>query len=88
MDGTLKFLAGVMIGALAGAVAGILFAPDSGSKTRKRISKEVGKLKDELVETTEKRFAEIKKDFDKIAGEYTSAAKEKISKITKSSSLN
>lgn len=32
-----KVLLGVLAGAAAGALAGILFAPEKGSKTRKRI---------------------------------------------------
>lgn len=34
-----KFLAGIIAGLGTGAILGILFAPDKGSKTRKRILK-------------------------------------------------
>jgi gas vesicle protein len=33
----LKVAGGVLAGAAAGAIAGVLFAPDSGQKTRKKI---------------------------------------------------
>jgi gas vesicle protein len=43
-----KIISGVLIGAAAGAVLGILFAPDSGIETRKRISERSNDLADNL----------------------------------------
>jgi hypothetical protein len=36
-----KVVKGILAGAVAGALLGILLAPDSGDKTRKKISKKV-----------------------------------------------
>jgi gas vesicle protein len=55
-----KVLLGVLGGVAAGAIAGILFAPAKGSKTRKRISnKGAGYVKD------------VKEKFDKVTKEFS-----------------
>jgi gas vesicle protein len=64
-----KVVLGLLVGATAGALAGILFAPAKGSKTRKRILRKgedyVDTLKDkldDLLETTNKKFEKVKKE--------------------------
>jgi gas vesicle protein len=58
-----KVLLGVVIGAAAGATLGVLFAPDKGSVTRKKLSREGRRGIESLKET---------------AGEYVSAMEEKV----------
>jgi gas vesicle protein len=52
MNNTGKIVTALAAGAVAGAVLGILFAPDKGSETRKKIS-DAGK---KLAEGVEKNF--------------------------------
>jgi len=46
-ESTSNFLLGLLAGAAAGALVGILFAPDKGSKTRENIKKKLLDLSDE-----------------------------------------
>lgn len=43
-----KVLLGLLAGAAIGAIAGILFAPDKGSETRKKIKESTSDLGDQL----------------------------------------
>jgi len=43
-----KIMIGFLAGAAAGVLAGVLFAPDKGTETRKKISKKSGDVADSL----------------------------------------
>ncbi len=58
-----NLLTGVLLGAAAGAVLGILFAPDKGSETRKKIAQKGRDLSDNL----KSRFSELE---EAIADKY------------------
>jgi gas vesicle protein len=45
---SVKLVAGLLISAAAGAIIGVLFAPDKGTETRKKISKKGTDLTDSL----------------------------------------
>ncbi len=66
-----NFLAGIVVGAIVGAAMALLYAPQSGEKTRKLIAKKAKEIK--------KEFPEIKDKVQKAFGE----AKEKATKVAK-----
>ena len=48
MNSDLKVLGGFLLGVAAGALAGILFAPDSGFKTRRKIAHTIQDWEEDL----------------------------------------
>lgn len=61
-----SLIMGVLGGVAVGAVLGILFAPDKGTETRKKITKKGKDLKDNLKDTAEKykgKFSETVEGF-------------------------
>lgn len=68
MDNTGKVLFAALVGAAAGAVAGVLLAPASGEETRKKLREEGERIKDDvskkvesLAEGGKEKIEEIKK---------------------------
>jgi gas vesicle protein len=60
----------LLTGFLAGVVAGILFAPDKGSETRKKISQKGKDLKDrfnDFVDSISEEFHSMKDDAEDLA---------------------
>ena len=69
-----KVLLGVVAGAAAGALMGVLFAPHRGSVTRKKISRTTGSYADgvkekvsELIDSITERFERAKVDVSEFA---------------------
>ena len=59
MNDSSKVLITFIGGAVVGAALGILFAPDKGSNTRKKIASSAKDLKDELADTASEKYQEF-----------------------------
>ena len=67
-----KILAAVAAGIAAGAVLGILFAPDKGSETRRKINEQGKKIADNVKDKFSKgkeKFNDLKEDIGKTVKE-------------------
>jgi gas vesicle protein len=62
-----KILGALLLGAAAGAVLGILFAPDKGTETRKKI-KQKG---EDLLDDIKRKIDEAKEDMDNLSRQMT-----------------
>lgn len=64
-----KLLAGILLGATVGAVLGILFAPDKGSETRRKISDSTTDLGDNLKTKFSEMSDTLKEKYESIKGD-------------------
>ncbi len=74
-----KLIGGLLAGAAVGAVLGILFAPDKGTETRKKMAKKAEDMGDEfknkfteVKETLKQKFENIKTEAEDIMGQASS----------------
>ena len=72
-----KFISGFILGAIGGAILGILFAPDKGTETRKLIASKGNDLADGLKKKVDDGTKELKSDVDKTKEEVSDWAKSK-----------
>jgi gas vesicle protein len=75
-----KTALGLLAGIAIGAAFGILFAPDSGAATRKKISKKGGDYADGMTEQFNDLVDNMTTKFDKLKAEATKMAKDAESK--------
>jgi gas vesicle protein len=68
----MKYLAGFVLGALAGAVAALLLAPQSGEELRARLRAGAEKNYDLVQEQTQKGMAQLQAQMDKLSSEVQS----------------
>jgi gas vesicle protein len=73
MNNTNKILTAVGAGMVVGAIVGVLFAPEKGSETRKKISGQGKKI----VEDVQNKFRRGRNKFNDLADDLLQAAREK-----------
>ena len=64
-----KLISGLLVGAAVGAVLAILFAPDKGTETRKKMAKKAEDLGDELKNKYSEAKETLREKFEKIKTE-------------------
>ncbi len=77
---TSKVVLGVLGGVAVGAIAGILFAPDKGTETRKKIMKKGNDLKKDLKDKAEGLYGSVTSKYGNVfddAKEFVSDHHEK-----------
>jgi gas vesicle protein len=76
INNTMNVLIGVLIGGLAGAVAMLLFAPQSGKRTRAQIQNKTIQLRDRTTMNIKKAVAQVRSETNKITAEVQEKAGE------------
>jgi gas vesicle protein len=87
MGNTNKLLGAVIIGAAIGGVLGVLFAPDKGSETRRKISEKGHDLSDAVKDKLNRIADKFRKEVDAIkeqANEYSENGKSVLETLEKS----
>jgi gas vesicle protein len=85
-----KIILGILIGTSAGALMGMLFAPQNGADARKRIAKMGKKYADTIKEKFDETLDDITEKFNKVKDDvagYTYWATDKAEKSKKGNSV-
>lgn len=83
-----NLMLGLLIGAVLGGIAGVLFAPDEGKKTREKLKVKLseGKLKaDELMEDVSEKVAEAREKAEPIIAEIHAKIEPVLEKVSEAS---
>jgi len=75
-NGPLNVLFGALIGGLVGAAAMLLFAPQSGKRTRSQIQNKSIELRDRTTKNIKKAISQVRSETDKITTEMKEKAVE------------
>lgn len=76
MNENSKIVTALLVGFAAGALAGLLFAPDKGAETRDKINESLSDLGDAIKERAEEQLGQLSELKDKLVGLVTSKVSE------------
>jgi gas vesicle protein len=79
-----KVVLGLVAGFAAGALAGVLFAPAKGSKTRKRIVRKGEDYVDSMKDQMDELLESVTNKFDKVKSEVVDFADKKMDRVKES----
>jgi len=71
-----RMLIGMLIGGLAGAIAMLLFAPQSGKQTRDQIEEKTVELRDQTTKNVKKAVGQVRSETNRITAEVREKAGE------------
>jgi len=83
MKTAFKVITGFLVGATAGAVMGLLYAPAAGKKTRKKIVRDVKNVERELEKGAQKKLREAKEILTDSVDDLTESGKEVLTNLKK-----
>ena len=78
MNNTGKILTALGTGVIIGGILGVLFAPDKGSETRRKIKKQGRKVVDDV----QYNFRKGKEKFNELKEDIVQTVKEKVEEFT------
>ncbi len=84
----IKILGGLIVGTAIGAVVGLLTAPESGKKTRKKLDKEAKRLSDDLGNTVNEAISSLKTSYQEILDNATTKSKKHLEDANETLSIN
>jgi gas vesicle protein len=76
MNGSRNFILGLLIGGLAGAVAMLVFAPQSGKRARAQIQNQTIQLRDRTTKNVKKAVAQVRSKTDQLTTQVQEKAGE------------
>ena len=79
----MKSLPGILIGAVAGVVTGILLAPESGDKTRKKLAEEGNNFKEDFEGSLNRSIDTFLNTISEAVDEYSKQSKQSLKKAKK-----
>ena len=81
MNTTSKIIGGFLLGATVGTIAGILLAPESGKRTRRRIADESKRLSHEFADTLSHSLDSVKSKYNRKLDDYAKSGKNSIDQV-------